>query len=178
MSAPSDDERANVADLIAAHKRYLFQIKKQVAQQGINAPPHLATEIERVEKELAQLEPAAAVTTGPLAALDDVGRFQLLLGQVNTLADQVLHVRERVAEDTAQLLRGYREDVHRSIMGLHVRMVSLEDTIETDRALRIQRQQQLDTTLGAIQANQRLWYRAIALVALVAVGIGIGIWLF
>ena len=90
---------------------------------------------------------------------------------------QVDHKLERHYERMARLLEGYRGDNHRAIMGIHIRIVSLEDTIETDRAARIARQQTLDGELKGIHANQRLWIRVVVFIAILAVGIGLGVWL-
>lgn len=115
----------------------------------------------------------------PNPPLDDDERYaKVLIGEVGKLSGQLGAVREQVKEDVAQLLRSYREDNHRAILGIHVRIVSLEDTIETDRAARIARQKQLDAMLAGIQANQRFWIRMGVLFAFVAIGIVMGIWLF
>lgn len=112
-----------------------------------------------------------------MPASDDDDRYiKALIATVSELSTTLGKVREEIKEDTAQLLRTYREDVHRAIMGLHIRIVSLEDTIETDRTARIARQQTLDGELKGIRNNQRLWIRVIMTLALIAVGIGIGIW--
>ena len=107
---------------------------------------------------------------------DDTRR--MLFQAVQDLAKQLGMISETVKEDVAQLLRSYREDNHRAIMGIHIRIVSLEDTIETDRAARIARQQTLDGELRGIRANQRFWIRLAILTGLIAIGIVLGIWLF
>ena len=112
-----------------------------------------------------------------MAAGDDE-LYNAMLSTVRELSQSLVNVREEIKEDTAQLLRSYREDVHRAIMGIHIRIVSLEDTIETDRGARIARQQTLDGELRGIRNNQRLWIRAVVFVVLVALGIGIGVWLW
>jgi len=114
-----------------------------------------------------------------MPANDDEERYiKALIATVGELAQSLGKVREEVKEDMAQLLRSYREDNHRAIMGIHVRIVSLEDTIETDRSARIARQKQLDTILAGIQANQRLWLRMGFLIALIVAGVILGAWLF
>ena len=108
-------------------------------------------------------------------ANDDDDRYvRTLITTVSDLARDVGSVRAAIKEDTAQLLRAYREDVHRAIMAIHVRIVSLEDTIETDRASRLARQKLLDSQIAAIQANQRFWIRVGIAAALIALGAVIG----
>lgn len=97
---------------------------------------------------------------------------------VADLSERLGKVREEIREDMARLLADYRQDVHRTTMAIHIRIVSLEDTIETDRAARIERQEWLAAALAAIQRNQRLWIRVVIVLALVAVGVGIGIWVW
>lgn len=110
---------------------------------------------------------------------DDDDRYaRVLVHEVGKLSAQLGAIREQVKEDVAQLLRSYREDSHRAFMGIHVRIVSLEDTIETDRSARIARQQILDGELRGIRANQRFWIRLGVLIALVSAGVVLGIWLF
>lgn len=112
-----------------------------------------------------------------MAASDDDERYaKMLISSVADLAQQLGKLREEVKEDTAQLLRKYREDVNRSIMGIHIRIVSLEDTIETDRGARVDRQQVVDDKLGAIEHNQRVLVRLAVVAGLVALGVVIG-WL-
>lgn len=108
------------------------------------------------------------------ALIDTVRDTTIKVEQVLAQVDRKL---EQHYERIARLLEGYRGDNHRAIMGIHIRIVSLEDTIETDRSARIARQQQLDGELKGIHANQRLWIRVVIFVALVAIGIGLGIWL-
>lgn len=99
---------------------------------------------------------------------------------VDALRDVTLQlgaVREQIKEDVAQQLRSYREDSHRAIMAIYTRIVSLEDTIETDRGARIARQKQLDALLSNIQANQRFWVRVAMFAGLVALGVVLGWWL-
>lgn len=100
-----------------------------------------------------------------------------LLTTLRDVTTQMAKLRAEVKEDVAQLLRSYREDSHRAIMGIHIRIVSLEDTIETDRAARIARQQLLDGELKGIRNNQTFWRRLGMVAALVALGVGIGLWL-
>lgn len=107
---------------------------------------------------------------------DDVP--QMLFRAVQDMSRQLGAINETVKEDVAKLLVAYREDNHRAIMGIHIRIVSLEDTIETDRAARIARQHILDGELRGIRANQRFWIRLAVLGGFIAIGIGLGIWLF
>jgi hypothetical protein len=99
-----------------------------------------------------------------------------LLTTLRNVTAQMATLRAEVKEDMAQLLRSYREDTHRSIMGIHIRIVSLEDTIETDRGARIARQRQLDGELKGIRNNQTFWKRVGMVAALVTLGIVIGVW--
>lgn len=107
---------------------------------------------------------------------EDARYIRTLITTVGELAQQLGTTREQIKEDTALLLRTYREDVHRSIMAIHVRIVSLEDTIETDRASRVGRQKTLDSQIAVIQANQRFLVRLAVVAGLVAIGVVIG-WL-
>lgn len=110
-----------------------------------------------------------------MAADDDDRYIRSLIKEVSGLSQQVGAIREQVKEDVAQLLRSYREDIHRTTMGIHARLLSYEDALTLDRVARERRQQQLDGQLSAIERNQRLWIRAVVVIALVTVGVGIGI---
>lgn len=112
-----------------------------------------------------------------MAPTDDDERYaKVLISTVQDLAQQLGRIRAEIKEDTAQLLRAFREDVHRTTMGIHVRIVSLEDTYETDRSLRLARQGDLDHKLDAIQRNQRWLVRLAVIAGLVGLGVVIG-WL-
>lgn len=50
-------EMQNNDDLIAAHEAHLTQLYLTRAQLGIQAPPHIHTEIARIERELDRLQP-------------------------------------------------------------------------------------------------------------------------
>lgn len=110
--------------------------------------------------------------------LDSDGLERSIIAALRDVSVQLGAVRAEIKEDTAQLLRSYREDVHRSIMAIHVRIVSLEDTYENDRAARMARQKTLDGRLDTIQHNQRAWIRFVMFAAIIAIGIAIGIWVF
>lgn len=85
---------------------------------------------------------------------------------------------ERHYERTAQLVRGFREDTGRSITSIYTRLVSIEDTIETDRAARVIRQSALDDRLSKIEAHQRLLVRLAVIAGFVALGVVVGWLLF
>lgn len=98
--------------------------------------------------------------------------------EVKGIIAQVERKLEQHYERTAHLLRSYREDHHRAIMGVYTRLVSIEDTIETDRAARLARQKTLDTQIEVIQYNQRFLVRLAVIAGLVAAGVALGWWLF
>lgn len=100
---------------------------------------------------------------------DDERYAKMLIGHVQDLAAQLGRVRAEVKEDTAQLLRGFREDVHRTTMGIHARILSYEDELVKDRVQRERRQGEIDGQLSAIRNNQR--WRVRIEVALVVVGL-------
>lgn len=81
-----------------------------------------------------------------------------------------------VSEKVAVLLSRYREDVHRTTMGIHARLLSYEDNLERDRLARADRQKELDAKLRAIQHNQQLWIRTVVALALISIGIVIAYW--
>ena len=108
--------------------------------------------------------------------LDSDKLERAMVGALRDVTMQLGAVREQIKEDVAQQLRSYREDSHRAIMAIYTRIVSLEDTIETDRGARIARQKQLDALLSTIQANQRVWVRVAVVAGLVALGVVIGWW--
>ena len=100
-----------------------------------------------------------------------------MVGALRDVTMQLGAVREQIKEDVAQQLRSYREDSHRAIMAIYTRLVSIEDTIETDRGSRVARQKQHDAQIAAIQANQRFLVRLAVIAGLVAIGVVIGWWL-
>jgi len=88
------------------------------------------------------------------------------------IADSIDRKLDQAYERTAQLLRSYREDTSRSITSIYVRLVSIEDTIETERGTRVARQETLDHRLRRIEN----WVRAAVVAGLIVFGIMIG-WL-
>lgn len=100
----------------------------------------------------------------------------MLFRAVQDLSKQLGTIQADIKEDTAQLLRSYREDTHRSIMAIYTRLVAVEDTINLDRHSRVTRQQMIDAQLHAIHNNQRLWIRGIVFAAILTIGIVIGVW--
>lgn len=93
-------DRQNLSELIAAHESYLRQVQLQHARLGANAPPHIATEIERVEAELAQLRSAAAtpVSDDLVEQLGPVGRYQLWMSHIMRLDANIGRVEKKVDE--------------------------------------------------------------------------------
>ena len=115
----------------------------------------------------------------PIQPLDEDERYTRLLFQaVQDLTKQLGTIQGDIKEDTALLLRNYREDTHRSMMSFYTRLVAMEDAINSDRASRVARQKTLDGQLEAIQHNQRGWIRFVMFAAICAIGIAIGIWVF
>lgn len=99
-------------------------------------------------------------------------RWALLLGHFRELTDA---------------WRLHRDTVNRALLGLSQDVFALRDKFQRDERARLERQQQLDTQLaalaysvaaelGAIRRNQRLWLRAVVVLALVGMGLVLG-WL-
>lgn len=97
-------------------------------------------------------------------------------GKVEAVVAQVETKLERSYERTAQLLADYRQDVYRTTMGIHARLLSYEDGLTKDSAARTQRQSDIDVKLAAIEYNQRFLVRLAVVAGLVALGVVIG-WL-
>lgn len=111
-----------------------------------------------------------------LPPTDDDERYaKMLIGHVQDLAQQLGQVREQIKEDTAQLLRGVREDMFRTTMAIHARILSYEDELVKDRTQRDQRQHFLDKRLSTIEHNQRFLVRLAVVGGLVTVGVAMGV---
>lgn len=67
-------EQQHVTDLITAHEAHLRQLYLSRAQLGIQTPPHIHTEIARIERELDRLQP------GP-QPLDVMTAYRLLVAE-------------------------------------------------------------------------------------------------
>lgn len=95
---PALEQQSNVSELIDAHTAYLRQMQLQHAKQGIATPPHIFTEIERVEAELAQLKQAAAtpVSDDLVEQLGPTGRYQLWMSHIMRLDTDVGRISKRV----------------------------------------------------------------------------------
>lgn len=104
MPATQQDDRANLDELIRAHEGYLQQVQLQRARLGAGAPPHLETEIARVEAELAQLRQAAAVKISSelVEELGPTGRYQLWMSHIMRLDADIGRVRRMVETLVAQ----------------------------------------------------------------------------
>lgn len=95
---PAAEQQTGLAELIGAHEGYLKQLQLQSATLGINAPPHIATEIGRVGAELSQLKQAAAtpVSDEMVEQLGPVGRYQLWMSHIMRLDADIGRVADRV----------------------------------------------------------------------------------
>lgn len=108
---------------------------------------------------------------------DDDGRYQsAMVTALRDVTEKLGQIRAEVKEDTAQLLRGVREDMFRTTMAIHARLLSYEDELVRDRTQRDTRQQHLDGRLTRIEHNQRLLVRVSVVAALIGLGIVVG-WL-
>lgn len=101
-----------------------------------------------------------------MASDDDERYIKSLIATVQDLAIQLGSVREQVKEDTAQLLRGVREDMFRTTMAIHARILSYEDELVKDRVLREKRQAEVDSQLSAIRNSQK-WRIGIEIVLVI-----------
>lgn len=97
MPATKQD-RQSLNELITAHEGYLRQVQLQYARLGANAPPHIVTEIERVEAELAQLKQAAAtpISDALVEELGPSGRYQLWMSHIMRLDANIGRVEQKV----------------------------------------------------------------------------------
>lgn len=105
--------------------------------------------------------------------------------RLGALALRVDQLEVSVSEKVAVLLSNYREDNFRTSIGIHRRLLSYEDRLREDVKERQERQKEIDarqqtinTTLAAIQRNQRLWIRIAVALALIVTGAALAYWLF
>lgn len=90
------------------------------------------------------------------------------------VSERLATIRAQVADDMARLLAAYREDTHRTTMGIHARLLSYEDELVRDRVIRERRQAEVDAVLGAIRSNQT-WRMRIEM-GLIVVGLLTLVW--
>jgi hypothetical protein len=88
-------DRRGLDDLIAAHTDRLRILQLQAAHQGGDTPPHVVTEIDRIERELAQLRQAAAtvISSALVEELGPTGRYQLWMSHIMRLDTDIGRVR-------------------------------------------------------------------------------------
>lgn len=117
-----------------------------------------------------------------MPTLDDDERYaKMLVSAVQDLAEKLGHVRQEVAADMAALLSNYREDVYRTTMGIHHRLLSYEQELLRDGKARERRQAEIDTQLAAIRNGQverdkRDMWRMRIEVALIVLAIIVLVW--
>ena len=104
-------DRQSLDELIAAHTDRLRRLQLQAARYGNDAPPHIVTEIERIERELSQLKQAAAtpVSDALVEELGPTGRYQLWMSHIMRLDTDIGEVKREVRalhEKFDQLLIG------------------------------------------------------------------------
>jgi len=85
-------KQIDTADLIAAHEAHLRQLYLSRAQLGIATPPHIHTEIARIETELDRLRPSPA-------PLDIMTVYRLLAADIMRLDAQIGSLRRLVEND-------------------------------------------------------------------------------
>lgn len=87
----SERERKHINELIEAHTEHLKVLQLQSAKLGASSPAHIFTEIDRCERELAQLRQSAAISiSGELAEeLGVIGRYQLMSSHVMRLDSDI-----------------------------------------------------------------------------------------
>lgn len=98
MAAVERDGRTNLDELIAAHQQRLVQLAIRAAKQGDDTPPDVLIEIDRIERELAQLKQAAAypISEDLIEELGPTGRYQLWMSHVMRLDADIGHLRRDV----------------------------------------------------------------------------------
>lgn len=91
-------DRKNLDELIAAHSDRLRQLQLQAARQGSETPPHVVVEVERIERELAQLRQAAAtvISEGLVEELGPMGRYQLWMSHIMRLDANIGRVERKI----------------------------------------------------------------------------------
>lgn len=101
-------DRQNLNDLIQAHAERLRVLQISAARFGDDAPPHVVTEIERIESELAQLKQAAAtsISSELVEELGPTGRYQLWMSHImrlDTDVGRLRHDMERIEDKLDRL---------------------------------------------------------------------------
>jgi hypothetical protein len=104
MPATKHDQ-ANLDELIRAHTDRLRILQRQQARMGDDTPPHVVTEIERIDAELAQLKQAAAL---PISAtlveeLGPTGRYQLWMSHIMRLDSDIGRLRRDLELDIQRI---------------------------------------------------------------------------
>lgn len=94
----SEQEQSHINELIEAHAAHLKALQIQSARLGVSAPAHIATEIDRYERELAQLRQSAAISiSGELAEdLGVIGRYQLMSSHIMRLDTDIHRLSRKV----------------------------------------------------------------------------------
>lgn len=91
-------DRQGLDELIAAHAERLRLLQIQAARQGNDTPPHILAEVERIERELAQLKQAAAtvISEAIVEELGPMGRYQLWMSHIMRLDANIGRVEKKV----------------------------------------------------------------------------------
>lgn len=91
-------DRQGLDDLIGAHSERLRLLQLQAARMGTDTPPHVVAEIERIDRELAQLRQAAATTVSEaiVEELGPMGRYQLWMSHIMRLDANIGRVEKKV----------------------------------------------------------------------------------
>ncbi len=96
--AATKHDRNNLDELITAHQQRVGFLRIQAARQGDDTPPDVLVEIDRIERELAQLRQAAAypISEELIEELGPTGRYQLWMSHVMRLDADIGQVRRDV----------------------------------------------------------------------------------
>jgi hypothetical protein len=116
MMPATQQDRRSLDELIEAHSARLRVLARQAARQGNDTPPHIVTEIEAIEGELAQLKQAAAtpVSDALVEELGPTGRYQLWMSHIMRLDMDIGRLRKMIETLTSQQERDMR-DLHQRI---------------------------------------------------------------
>jgi hypothetical protein len=98
--AATQPEQNHLADLIAAHEERVGLLRIQAARQGDDTPPHVTSEITRIEGDLVQLRQTANVAL--VEELGAVGRYQIVIGHIMRLDADIGRLRRIVEMQDAQ----------------------------------------------------------------------------
>lgn len=112
-------DRQNLDDLIQAHTERLRVLEVQAARFGDDAPPHIVTEIERIEAELAQLRQAAAMSISAelVEELGPAGRYQLWMSHIMRLDADMGRLRRQL-ERIEDKIDALHEKFDRALLAL------------------------------------------------------------